>query len=464
MAPGKAHRDMYVRDGKVDSSLSKTGALAIGVPGSLAAVDWLSRNGGKLSLAYHLEQAAQIAENGHGIDQALSERLERTAADLARFSATKSIFLDADGKPWKRGHRLVQYDLAASYRSIAQDGIEWFYGGEFARRLEEWSKANDGIITQTDFARYELKFRTPIVSRYRDLTVVGFPPPSSGGVHVAQILNMLEARNLLAMKASDRAHVMAESMKLAFADRAHWLGDPDYVDVPRGLTDAGYARSLAARISMDETIKVPRHGTPPRDNSDLFERHTAHFTTADSAGNWVSMTSTLNTTLGSKVVVPGTGVLMNNQMDDFSAQPGVPNTYGLVGSEANSIEPGKRPLSSMSPTILLRDNKPVMTVGAAGGPTIITQVVQTIVNVEDLGMPLQRAVGEPRIHHQWRPDVLRVEKAVSETVRNRLAERGHKLNDSRATYGVTQAILLDGQNFVPVHDPRVAGKAAAWGD
>ncbi|MDH3584093.1 MAG: gamma-glutamyltransferase, partial [Phycisphaerae bacterium] len=382
-APATATRDMYVRDGKAVSELSKTGALAIGIPGSLATYDYALGKCGRRRLAQLLEPAADLAEQGFAIDATFAQRLGRTADALARFPESARVLLDPDGRPWPQGHVLRQPDLALTYRRIARQGTSWFYGGAFAQATEAWMKNHHGLVSARDFADYRIKVRQPVVSRYRDYTVVGFPPSSSGGIHVAQILNILERFDLRKLDKEDRAqrlHVTAEAMKLAFADRAHWVGDPEFVKVPRGLADPDYAQSLAVRIDRARSHDVAGHGTPPRAATDYFnhDKHTTHIATADAEGNWVALTTTLNTSFGSKVMIPGTGVLMNNQMDDFSAQPGVPNAFGLVGAEANAVAGGKRPLSSMSPTLLLRDGEPVLTLGAAGGPTIINQVAGAI--------------------------------------------------------------------------------------
>jgi len=282
-------------------------------------------------------------------------------------------------------------------------------------------------------------------------------------VHVAQILNMLESFDLKKLHASDPVkfnHVVAEAMKLAFADRAYWLGDSDYVKVPRGLLDKKYAAALAARIDIDKTTAVTSHGTPPGSDGDFFGKHTTHVAAADKAGNWVAITTTVNTPFGSKVIVPGLGVIMNNQMDDFSIAPGQPNAFGLVGGQNNAIAPGKRPLSSMSPTFVLKDGKPVMTVGAAGGPKIITQAVWAIVNHLDLGMSIGDTVARPRIHHQWSPDQLLVEDTLEHKTATGLTAKGHRIVRSDVV-GISQAISYDANNkeFTGAHDPRTPGKA-----
>jgi gamma-glutamyltranspeptidase/glutathione hydrolase len=462
-APAAATRAMYIRDGKGDTALSQTGALASGIPGSVAVYERAVQNYGKKSFAEALLPAAKIAEDGFALDAGDASRLASVAATMKRFPATASIYLKADGEPLGAGEILRQPDLARSYRALAAQGSKWFYGGAFAAAAGAWMKANGGIITARDFALYTMKLRAPIASTYRGYQIVSFPPPSSGGVHVAQILNILKRYNLALLAPADREQAIAESMKLAFADRAFWLGDPDFVDVPRGLVSENYARSLAAKISLDKATKVESHGDPLPFDKSVFEKHTTHFSTADAEGNWVACTATVNTTFGSKVVVPGTGIVLNNQMDDFSIQPGVANAFKLIGAEANAIAPGKRPLSSMSPTIVLRNGQPILSLGAAGGPTIITQTVQNIIGVLDLHLPLDEALAQPRIHQQWVPDELRIEKSLPQVLKDSLRARGHVL-DEVTGIGAAQMVGVDpnGPGFVGASDPRVEGLALGW--
>ena len=464
-APAAAQRNMFLRDGKADTHLSQTGALASGVPGALAAYDEVIKRYGKLSLKEHLLSAAAIAENGFAIDRKYAERLAETAQELAASETARPNFLKPDGRPRAEGDILQQPDLARTYRSIAAEGIEWFYDGPFARMTAEWMKANQGALTAEDFRNYRVRIREPVRTTYRDYEVVGFPPPSSGGVHVIQLLNILEQFQLrdLAPNSTDTIHLIAEAMKLAFADRAFWLGDPDFVDVPRGLIAKNYGKQLAARIRMQEVAPVKGHAIPEHATEDIFRKHTTHFSAADAEGNWVACTATINTSFGSKVVVPGTGVLLNNEMDDFSIEPGVPNAFDLIGGEANAVAPGKRPLSSMSPTIVLAEGKPILAVGAAGGPTIISQTLLTIVNIIDFDMALDVAIAAPRFHHQWRPDQLRIERGVAATVREELRTRGHVLSETDSI-GVCQAVGRQNETggFIGVSDPRGAGAAAGW--
>ncbi len=458
MAPAKAQRDMFLRGGNAVSQLSKTGPLASGIPGSLAVYDHALRHFGNRKLSDALLPAAKIAEEGFAIDPVWARKLRTYAKYIRQFPQSAALLLKDDGSPMLEGDVVVFKNLARTYRAIANDGIRHFYGGAFARATERWMKENGGIITAQDFANYQIKIREPLRTTYRGHEVYGFPPPSSGGVHVAQILNMLESFDLAAMEAVQRMHVVIEAQKLAFADRAFWLGDADFANVPKGLSDKRYARTLAAKIDLQKATKVGGHGTPPRSTTDLFSKHTTHFTTADASGLWVACTATINTGFGSKVIIPGTGVIMNNQMDDFSAQPGVPNAFGLLGAEANAIAPGKRPLSSMSPTIVLKDGRPIMSVGAAGGPTIITQSLLAIIRKLDLDMSLKEALERPRYHHQWSPDQVRIEKTFSEGVFEQLRRLGHRL-DIHKPFGASHAIALDEKGiFEGVSESRIYGR------
>ena len=461
-APAAASRDMFVRDGKAQPELSTIGPLAVGVPGALAAYAMALEKCGERSLDDLLLPAAEIADRGFPIDRNYARKLAATAEKLQKFAGSRNVLLKPDGTAFREGEILRQPDLARTYQLIAKHGLDWFYRGEFADNVGKWMQANGGILTADDFADYRAVEREPLVTTYREYRIVGFPPPSSGGVHVAQILNMLEQFSFAKeyeANPTTALHLMVEAMKLAFADRAHWLGDADFAKVPRGLIDKGYCKRLAARIRPDSLVDVPTHGTPPSATDDLFGKHTTHIAAADSEGYWVAITATVNTAFGSKVIVPGTGIVLNNEMDDFSSQPGVPNAFGLIGAENNAIAPGKRPLSSMSPTIVLdADDQPLLTVGAAGGPKIITQVVQTILRRLDLGQSLEEAVGAPRVHHQWRPDRVIAEEAVASSILEGLKHIGHEIK-TISSGGVTQAIAVGEQGeLIGVHDPRVPGK------
>ena len=462
MAPAAATRDMFIRAGKGDTQLSQTGPLASGVPGEVAAFDFAVRHYGKKTLSELILPAASLAQHGFKAGLGCAKALESVAGEMAEFKSSTAIFFP-NGWPVRAGEILRQPDLASTYRSIAAQGGDWFYRGPFARSVENWMKANGGLLTAADFAHYHVELREPVESSYRGYEVVSFPPPSSGGVHVLEMLNILENYNLKAMDGQTRLHVMAEAMKLAFADRAYWLGDPDFANVPRDLIAKNYAAGLAQKINLEHTTAVPSHGLPPDWQTDLFKKHTTHFCVADEEGNWVACTATINTSFGSKVVIPGTGVVMNDEMDDFSLQPGVPNAFGLVGGEANAIAPGKRPLSSMSPTIVFKEGQPVIALGAAGGPRIISAVLQELVNMLDLGMTPGEALAAPRIHQQWSPDELLVEAKLPASSKKSLAQRGHKIKEINAA-AVSQIVArgANGKNFVGAADPRAGGTAAGW--
>jgi len=463
-APQAATEAMFLRDGRADPELSRAGALSVGVPGALAAYDHVARRYGRRPLREHFERAARLADAGFVVDARQASVFEETAPELGRFSATRAVLLRRDGSPWQAGDRLRQRDLARSYRALAVEGPCWFYRGPFAQATAHWMRQQGGLVTEQDFARYRIRLREPIRTSYRGFEIVGFPPPSSGGVHVAQILNMVEGFDLRRMGAgsSDSAHVLVEAMKRAFADRAHWLGDPAFTFVPGGLVSKAYAERLARDIRLDAATPVAGHGEPESVSRGPLGGHTTHFSTADAAGNWVAGTATLNTAFGSKVIVPGTGIVLNNQMDDFSAQPGATNYFGLVGAMANAVAPGKRPLSSMSPTIVLEGGRPILAVGASGGPTIISQTVLVLVNTLDFGMDLETALRHPRFHHQWRPDELRVEPGVPREVRRELERRGHRLAEARSL-AATQAVAAqrEGSALVAAADPRSRGQAGA---
>jgi gamma-glutamyltranspeptidase / glutathione hydrolase len=464
-APAAATRDMYLVDGKASARLSTTGPLAVAVPGALAAYAHALDKCGQKSLSDLVLPAARIAECGFRIDRIYAGKLKAMAKVLAKFPGSRAALLKPNGHPYREGECLRQPGLARSYRRIADGGVEWFYRGEFAGMVGDWMAANGGILTADDFAAYQPVEREPLVTTYRDWKIVGFPPPSSGGIHVAQILNILEPFDVAAEMKGDEVrgnHLLVEAMKLAFADRAYWLGDSDFVDVPRGLVEKEYADQLAKRIDLTKVSSVPTHGEPPAFQDEIFGKHTTHITAVDSAGYWVAITATVNTGFGSKVIVPGTGIILNDEMDDFSSQPGVPNAFGLIGAENNAIEPGKRPLSSMSPTIVLdKNDQPVLTIGAAGGPKIITQVVLALIRTLDLKQDLQAAIAAPRIHHQWQPDSILIEEAVPKPLVDGLKKLGHKVTWIDES-GVAQAIWVDAEGEIAgVHDPRVPGKAAA---
>lgn len=457
MAPGSATPDMFLVNGEYQPQLSKVGALAMGVPGSVAALDYLIQKGGKLGWGKAILPAARVAEHGFIVDPIYHKRLQRASQAMQQFPESMRLFFDTNGEPPAVGSVFRQPDLAETYRKLAKNGADYFYKGEFAEQVAAWMKPNHGLITEQDFAEYTLVSRAPVVSEFQGYRIVGFPPPSSGGAHVAQVLNILDLYPLATLSDVERYHLEIEAMKRAFADRAFWMGDADFVDVPKGIVAKAYARELAASIDPNAATAVTSHGNPPNAKTHLFNRHTTHIVVADVDGNWVAITTTLNTGFGSKVTIPGTGVVMNNQMDDFTAQPGKPNAFGLLGREANQVQARKRPLSSMSPTLVLKQDQPVMALGAAGGPTIINQVVATLVNRLALQMSLEEAMRFPRVHHQWQPDKTLVDPYLDNEVREALKAYGHVLVDWPA-FGATQAIVLEEGKLVPVTEPRLEAR------
>lgn len=477
MAGAEATPEMFFRDGKPAPDLSQIGPLAAGVPGLLATLGRLAQQHGQIPWQDALQSAAQVAEDGFVIKDYFARVIRAHAAELKQFPATARVLLDPSGQPWPSGHRLQQTDLAHTLRQIAEQGVAWFYDGEFAALAGKFMQATGGILTASDFANYKTLERSAIQTRYREHSIIGFPPPSSGGIHIAQMLGMLadfDVASIFAESTARGLHLLLEVMKRAMADRAHWLGDADFAKVPRGLLDQDYLRQRASSIDLDRATPVESHGQPPRAGVDLFgkQRHTTHLTTADAQGNVVAITQTVNTSFGCKMIVPGTGVVLNNEMDDFSIAPGVRNVFGLLGSDANLVAPGKRPLSSMSPTIVLDDDRnPVLSCGAAGGPKIITAVLQVLVRALDLGESIERAIAAPRVHHQWSPDVAVCENAVDNTVVEQLAAMGHTI-ERIGSAAVSQGISRQGISrqagdtsdvlLTAASDPRVSGSAMGY--
>jgi len=475
-----AHAKMFVRDGKADPKLSQNGPLASGVPSQVAAMMQMHSLAGKLPWESLFQDAHQAASEGVPASKSIARTIAAEADELRKYPASKAIYFHNDGSPIREGEALIQKDLAETLKNIGQHGAPWFYEGPFAKSCEDYLRSIGGILTQADFRNYRSKLRTPIRTKYREYQVIGFPPPSSGGMHIAQMLMMLEPYPIGAwMRSRPGAyyHVLCEVMKRAFADRAHWLGDSDFVDVPLSLLDTQYAHQRMADFLQSKATENIDHGWPsgtrnrepqlsePMPGED--RKHTTHLTTADDEGNWVAMTSTVNTSWGSKVTVPGTGVMLNNQMDDFSISPGIPNAFGLVGSDSNAVAAGKRPLSSMSPTIVLNSNEqPVLTAGGAGGPRIINATLQVLLRVLDGGCTIAEAVSAPRVHHQWRPDQLLFENQIGRGspweitpgIRQSLSELGHPLKESGAL-AICQAIQRKGDRLAAAHDPRAQGSS-----
>ena len=469
-APALASRDMYIVNGQADTTLSQVGPLAVATPGALAGYEEAIAAAGTMRLADLLLPAADLAERGFRIDANYANKLKREQQNLAKFDSSAALLLPG-GKPLDQGDTLVQRDLAATYRAIAREGTAYFYRGDFSRVLDDYMRQSGGLLRSSDLAAYKVTRREPIVIRYRGYEVVGMPPPSSGGLHVAQILLMLERFDLRSMSDADRITTIANAMSLAFADRAHWLGDPAYTGVPATLLDPTYLDARSQLISSGQAVEGIGYGTPPvglNFNHDADSRHTTHVSVADREGNVCSITATINTSFGSKIILPGTGVFLNNEMDDFAIAPGTPNAFGLVGNEANAVAAGKRPLSSMSPTIVLKDGTPFVVIGSAGGPRIITQVACVLINLLDLGLDPAGAMTTPRIHHQWNPNRLSIEDTflvANPRLGQTLESRGFTL-DIKPPVGATNLVVLrrsadGGYSATAVSEPRSHGKAAA---
>ena len=419
-AGSKAFRDMFLdQAGNADPDKSRESGLAVGVPGTVAGMALALERYGTLTLGQALAPAIRLAEQGITVSPELAASLEDSAERLQRWPAAAKIFYRPDRTAFATGETLVQKDLGGTLRAIAEQGPGGFYEGAVARAIVAAVAKAGGHLTVDDLKAYQAVVRAPVVGSYRGYDVFSMPPPSSGGVHIIQILNTLEDVPIgrLGHNGARTIHMMAEAMKYAYADRSAYLGDPDFVDVPvEALTAKAYARAILAGINREHA--TPATAIRPGDLTRYESPDTTHFAVVDGAGNAVANTYTLNFGYGLGLVADGTGVLLNNELDDFSAKPGVANAYGLIGGAANAVEPGKRPLSSMSPTIVLKDGKPFLVTGSPGGSRIITTTLQLIMNVIDHGMNLAEATYAPRIHHQWLPDELRAERGLSpDTIR-----------------------------------------------
>ena len=477
-APAAATRDMYIEP-DMDEHASLAGALAVATPGLVQGLVEAQERFGRLPLAVVMQPAIALAREGFGIGLYHARMIEamrrRLLPDDPRFAETARIQFPRGGLPARPGWRLVKADLARTLELIANEGAEAYYSGATARLIATEVKALGGILTESDLASYETKQRAPVVGTYRGIEVASFPPPSSGGVVLLEILNILEGFDPAerGQGGSASLHVIAEAMKLAFADRAVYLGDPDFVDVPvERLTSKAYADAQRARINppwfrrapwnwlrSERAITVKAPGLPNNDSG------TTHLSTSDEWGNAVAITKTINTPYGSGVTVPGTGILLNNEMDDFAKAPDAPNAYGLIDVRgSNAIAPGKRPLSSMTPTLLTRDGRLLMVTGSPGGPRIISTTLLTILGVVDYGLDVKAAVSAPRFHHQWVPDLLFVEPGIPEDVVEGLERRGHRVKVGTRNWSAAEAIVIDPDTGVHFggNDPRRDGLAKGY--
>jgi len=457
-APGAATRDMYLDDhGDVVPGLSVNGALAAAIPGVPAALAHIATRYGRLPLAQSLAPAIRLARKGFPVDARYRRLARFRRAVLQRDAAARTIFLDRGAVP-AAGQALVQTDLAATLEALARQGRQGFYSGPLAQRLVDGVRAAGGLWTLDDLRDYAVVERVPIRASYRGMNIITVPPPSSGGVVLSEMLNILSGFDLPAMTRVDRVHYIVEAMRRAYRDRAKYLGDSDFVNVPVArLVSREHAERMA--LSIDPRRATPSAALPGHTLHDDGD-DTTHYSILDSAGNRVAATVTINYPFGAGVVAPGTGVLLNDEMDDFSAKPGVPNVYGLVGADANAIAPGKRPLSSMTPTFVETDHGFAI-LGTPGGSRIITMVLLAVLNIADGGLP-ESWVREPRFHHQYLPDVVQYEQQAfdADTVR-KLRARGYSLQAHQDTWGNMQAIWYDRRTHrtYAASDPRGIGAA-----
>lgn len=453
-APLKATRDMYLDESKeVIQDSSVIGYLAAGVPGTVAGMSEMLDKYGTKKLSDLIKPAIQLAQNGFKITDRQAETMLEVKDEFAKFASSKKYFLKSDGSTYKGGELLVQKDLAKTLKLIQKEGPKAFYEGAIADLIVKDMEKNGGIITKEDLKNYKPVWRKPVVGNYRGYDIISMAPPSSGGIHIIEILNIMENANIgdMGFGSISTISLMTEAMRQAYADRSEYLGDPDFVKVPvEKLIDKDYAKSIFKKINLNRATpsKNVRPGLGKESNN------TTHYSVADKWGNAVSVTYTINASYGSAAAVDGAGFLLNNEMDDFSIKPGVPNIYGLVGGDANAIEPNKRPLSSMSPTIILKDGKLFMVVGSPGGARIITTVLQVISNVIDHKMNISEAVSAPRFHMQWLPDEIRIEKfGMTKDTIKALENKGYKIVEL-PDMGDVNAILIDNGIFYGTMDPR----------
>ncbi|MBM7073895.1 gamma-glutamyltransferase [Shewanella sp. 202IG2-18] len=461
MAPSKAHKDMFLNEnGDAVSNLSRFHGLAVGVPGTVMGLNQALNKYGTMSLKQVINPAVKLAKGGIKVTPDLAVSLNGLKKRLMKWPSTAEIFFKPDGSSYKIGEVIKQPELAHTLSLIAKNGIDGFYKGETARKITKAIQQAGGVMTQADFANYKAVERKPVSGTYRGYKVVSMPPPSSGGVHIIEILNILEnfPLDVYGHNTAQTIHFMAEAMKYAYADRSKHLGDPDFYDIPvKHLTDKNYAKAIAKKIPFNKA--TPSAEILPASFAPYESNQTTHFSVVDKWGNAVSNTYTLNFSYGSGLVAKGTGVFLNNEMDDFSVKPGVPNGYGLIGGEANSVQPGKRPLSSMSPTIVFKDGHPVLVTGTPGGSRIITTTLQIILNVIDFKLNIAEATNAPRVHHQWFPDELRVERSLNLDTILLLKKMGYKVK-VKSAMGSTQSIEITEKGLFGASDLRKSDGAA----
>ncbi|WP_435804764.1 gamma-glutamyltransferase [Shewanella psychromarinicola] len=460
-APAKAYKDIFLDEqGNAVDKLSREHGLAVGVPGTVMGMELALTQYGTMSMKQVIAPAMKLAIDGISVTSDLSNSLSGLKSRITQWPSSAEIFYHADGSNYQVNEIFKQPELAHSLSLIAEKGSKGFYQGETAEKIVTAVKKAGGMMSLTDLANYKVVEREPVRGHYRGYEVVSMPPPSSGGIHIIEMLNVLEQFPIdkLGHNSADTLHLMAETMKYAYADRSEYLGDPDFVSVPmKQLISPEYAKNIASKISINKT--TPSSEIKPGKLAPYESDQTTHFSIIDKWGNAVANTYTLNFSYGSGLVAKGTGVLLNNEMDDFSAKPGTPNGYGLIGGEANAVEGNKRPLSSMSPTIVMKDGKPYIVTGSPGGSRIINITLQMIMNVIDHKLNIAEATAAARMHHQWLPDFIWVEHTLNRDTISLLEAKGHKVK-IQGSIGSTQSIMMTEQGLFGASDPRRSGSAA----
>lgn len=463
-APAEAGPDMYIRDGKYQTDLSREGALAVGVPGVVDGMVKALDKYGDLSLETVLQPAIKLARQGYELSWIQAATLNNYRESLMKFEGSRKYFTKSNKHEYQEGERFIQEDLAKTLERIAEQGRDGFYSGPTADMIVETMKKNKGLISHEDLKNYDSKWRKPIQVDFKEYRLSIMPPPSSGSIAIAQMLNMLEPFDLKSMgyNSADYVHTVTEAMRRAFADRAYFLGDPDFIDIPRDtLLSEAYNQNRMQNFKPNQASSSDSvgHGDVP---GFMESTETTHFSIVDEDGNAVAVTTTLNGSFGSKVAVNGGGFMLNNEMDDFTAKPGEPNMFGLIQGKANAIEPGKRMLSSMSPTIVTKNNSVRMVIGAAGGPRIISATLQNFLNLAVFEMNAQQAISAPRFHHQWLPDEIRFEEyGISADTKAILKKMGH--NMTTGSVGRAHIIFIDDDGIRHgAPDPRGDGVAEGY--
>ena len=461
-APSASSKDMFINKptGEVDREIIETSHLASGVPGSVDGMWTAHQKYGTMPWEKLIQPAIDLAQKGFPLTQMQAEDLNDLQIELKKLNKGKNYFIKSK---WSDGDSLIQMDLANTLINIRDKGREGFYSGEVAEKIEKEMRSHNGIITLDDLKNYHSVWRTPVSGTYKNYKVISMPPPSAGGIALIQLLNMMENYPLKrwGFQSLNAIHIMTEAEKRVYADRATWLGDPDFTNVPtQQLTSKKYT---SQRMYNVDTINIiPSKDIAAGNFPDYESEETTHFSIVDQYGNAVAITTTLNDSYGSRIVVAGCGFILNNEMDDFSAKPGEPNLYGLIGGEANAIVPNKRMLSNMTPTIILKDNNLFMVIGTPGGSTIITSVFQNILNVIEFDMTMQESINAPRFHHQWVPDEIKLENNFDKTTADALTKQGYKIV-FRAPMGRVDAILLyDNKMMEGGADPRGDDVAEGW--